>query len=206
MDKLRKTHNMYKSQLITRCVFPGQNVLDCGCGHGGDFGKWKRAGVKLTAIDPDEKSLLEASNRAKSYNLDVILLKGDILSVAGTFDAICYNFSIHYIFDSLEKSSRALARKLKPGGLLFGIVPDSDRMKNFTDNLGNSVRIVDGKAEICLIDGPFYSGTTRTEPLICKSILETFLSKWFDCIEWGPMCDMTGLISDIYSRFIFRRK
>jgi SAM-dependent methyltransferase len=197
---------MYKTQLIERCTQPGQSVLDCGCGRGGDFGKWKRAGVELTAVDPDPDSLEEASRRAIHYGLTVKLHKGDILNVAGTFDAVCYNFSIHYIRDSLEKSTQALARKVRPGGLVFGIVPDAQRMSDRTDRLGNFVRVFDGRAEICLVDGPFYAGESRIEPMIDRQILEGALSKWFTCLEWEPMCEPTGLVSDIYSRFIFKRK
>lgn len=207
MDSLRRVHNMHKTRLIERCVRAGQEVLDCGCGRGGDFGKWKRAGVVLTAVDPE--SLEEASSRAVHYKLNVKLAKGDIRNVQGTFDAVCYNFSIHYIRPTLERSAEALARKVRPGGLLFGITPDSVRIGQFKspDTLGNSVRMIDDTcAEVRLVDGPFYAGEPRVEPLIDRQVLEGAVGKWFDCLEWEPMDEPNGLVSDIYSRFIFRRK
>jgi hypothetical protein len=124
------------------------------------------------------------------------------------FDAICYNFSIHYIRDSLEESAKALARRTRLGGLLFGITPDSDRMYTFIspDILGNSVTLDGDRAFVRLVDGPFYKGQARAEPLINRTILETALGRWFTCEVWEAMCPPTELISDIYSKFVFRRK
>ena len=63
MADLRKTHNNYKRQLIQKWIAPNSYVLDCGCGRGGDWWKWKAVGVRLVAIDPDHKSLDEAEKR-----------------------------------------------------------------------------------------------------------------------------------------------
>lgn len=212
MDALRRAHNRYKSALIERCVTrPGMAVLDCGCGRGGDWPKWKKVRAHVTAVDPDPESLQEAVRRANFHGVrSVCIHEGDIRHVtSGTFDAICYNFSIHYIREALEESVRAIARRTKLGGLLFGITPDATRIASFIspDALGNSV-VPDGPDHVMvrLTDGPFYNGQARREPLISRDLLETALGRWFTCIEWSPMCDSTGLVSDIYSTFVFRRK
>lgn len=212
MDALRREHNRYKSALIERCVTrPGQTVLDCGCGRGGDWLKWKKVRAHVTAVDPDPESLQEAVRRANVHGVrSVCIHVGDITNVTGVFDAVCYNFSIHYIRDTLHESVRAIARRTKPGGLLFGITPDADRIQTFAspDALGNSVT-VDGpeNALVRLVDGPFYAGQARREPLMSLGVLEPALARWFVLVEWAPMCPSpTGLISDIYSTFVFRRK
>lgn len=213
MDALRKEHNRYKSVLIDRCVTrPGMTVLDCGCGRGGDWLKWKKVRAHVTAVDPDPESLQEAVRRANVHGVrSVCIHEGDIRHVtSGVFDAVCYNFSIHYIRDTLDESVRAIARRTKLGGILFGITPDADRIASFVspDALGNSVT-PDGPdhALVRLVNGPFYNGQARREPLVTRDVLVYALARWFVLVEWSPMCPSpTGLVSDIYSTFVFRRK
>lgn len=210
MDELRKFHNTCKFNLITRCVKKGQSVLDCGCGRGGDWPKWKRIGVALTGVDPDEASIQEAIKRANTHHLrNVCIHQGDIRNVQGVFDAVCYNFSIQYIKDTFKESVEAIARKTRRGGVLFGIVPDFDNIHSFVspDPLGNTIEIVDqNRVAVKLVDGPFYNGIVRTEPTMNRKILVDGLEPWFELVEWSPMCESSGFISDIYSQFIFKRK
>ena len=209
MDEVRRKHNMYKNDLIVQCVRRGNTVLDCGCGRGGDWTKWKKLGVHVTAVDPDTESLQEAVRRAQVHGMSRICIhQGDIRNVTGVFHAICYNFSIHYIRDSLDESAKALARRTRLGGLLFGITPDADKMRTFIspDILGNSVTLDGERVFVRVVDGPFYNGQARSEPLMNREILETALGRWFTCELWEPMCPQTNLISDIYSKFVFRRK
>lgn len=49
---LKKFNNWIKSVLIGKFAFrqpgrPGANVLDIGCGKGGDLNKWKQAKIRL---------------------------------------------------------------------------------------------------------------------------------------------------------------
>lgn len=211
MDQLRKMHNKYKAQLIQKYVRRGQHVLDCGCGRGGDWVKWKVVGARVTAVDPDAESIKEAIRRASIHAVPGICIQqGDVRDVTGQFDAVCYNFSIHYIRPTLDESARAIARRTRLGGVLFGIVPDAERIRAFSspDPLGNTVQVVsDTTVAVKLVDGPFYSGATREEPLINRATLECALDRWFTLEVWEPMCpEPTGFVSDIYSVFVFRRK
>ena len=89
---------------------------------------------EVVAIDPDEESLREARVRAAESRSQVRFLPpGDIRHVEGTFDIICYNFSLHYIVDSYEESLAAIQRVLAPGGLLIGIVPEKARAEMLTN-------------------------------------------------------------------------
>jgi SAM-dependent methyltransferase len=218
ISTLRKIHNNYKRQLINQWVKNDMYVLDCGCGRGGDWWKWQAARVRLAAIDPDHSSLDEAERRASEMGLNVWFLgQGDIrhAAFAGPFDVVCYNFSLHYIFENetvLEHSLKAIKVALKPGGLLIGITPEKDRamyMANehgrFRDNLGNQFEILGDRLSVRLMDGPFYADGPKEEPLLDGPVLiERLKALGFERRVWEPMVPRpTGLISDLYTKFVF---
>lgn len=222
MEELRKLHNNEKRNLITKWVKPGSTVLDCGCGRGGDWWKWKAVRASIYAIDPDEESLVEAENRALEMNLGVWFLgKGTIIQAAfaGPFDIVCYNFSLHYIFEDLptfENSIKALGVAVKPGGLLIGITPERVRAEamvdshgHFKDQLGNEIAIMQGgrRLMVRLVDGPFYADGGREEPILDASILiQSLKAVGFELLVWEPMLERpNGLVSDLYSKFVFKK-
>jgi len=220
MDALRKLHNNCKRELIQKWVEPNSKVLDCGCGRGGDWHKWKAVNAHVFAIDPDEESLREAEQRAYEMNFGVWFLgQGTIVQAAfaGPFDVVCYNFSIHYIMDDFETSIKAINCALRPGGLLIGITPDKSNAQNmcgefghFGDSLGNSFDIYQGgrRLSVKLSDGPFYADGPKDEPLLDPTQLILALQcVGIELIEWSPMLKKSnGLISDLYSKFVFRKK
>lgn len=222
MEELRKLHNGAKRDLITTWVKPGSTVLDCGCGRGGDWWKWKAVRAKIFAIDPDEESLTEAENRALEMNLGVWFLgKGTIIQAAfaGPFDVVCYNFSLHYIFEDLqtfENSIKALACSVKSGGLLIGITPEVARAEamvdehgHFKDELGNEIAMLqDGRRlMVRLVDGPFYADGGREEPTLHAGFLvQNLKAVGFEMLMWEPMLAVpNGLVSDLYSKFVFKK-
>jgi ubiquinone/menaquinone biosynthesis C-methylase UbiE len=214
MEALRRTHNQCKRQLINEHVRSTDQILDCGCGRGGDWHKWKSIGYqRLIGVDPDLESLKEAQRRGTEMGMrHVMLVHGDIHDVQtlGPFDVACYNFSIQYILEMLEESCEAIANVVRPGGKLIGITPDFDLITKFKspDALGNTVKLIDSMhIEVKLTDGPFYADGAREEPIMDKDILADALRPWFTLVEWKPMmATKTGLISDIYSTFVFLRK
>jgi len=220
---IRKLHNNIKRDLITQWVGPNDLVLDCGCGRGGDWWKWKGVQARVAAIDPDAESLKEAEKRAKEMNMRVFFLGiGDIrqAAFAGPYDVVCYNFSIHYIAEDEETwrwSLKALAVAVKPGGSLIGVTPEKaridavvDRYGRFEDSLGNQIAVINGgkRLVVRLVDGPFYMDGGRDEPILDSNSLITALQDLgFEKIVWEPMIDRpNGMISDIYSKFVFRKK
>jgi ubiquinone/menaquinone biosynthesis C-methylase UbiE len=212
MDQLRKRHNQVKRDLIKQWVKPDSYVLDCGCGRGGDWHKWKAVRARVAAIDPDEKSLQEAEERALEIGIGVWFLgPGDIrqAAFAGPFDAVCYNFSIQYILgDHFEQSIKAIKLAVKPGGLLIGITPEKSLIEgaNSPDALGNIFEIHGDKVLMSLTDGPFYSDGPKYEPLLDGSVLRQALEPEFRCVAWGPIApEQTGLVTDIYAQFVFLR-
>lgn len=219
MEQLRKLHNACKRNLIVSWVKPGQHVLDCGCGRGGDIHKWNLIkNLKVTAIDPDEESLKEAINRATESGYGIWFLPpGDITKTIewGPYDVVCYNFSLHYIFENMDtytKSVWAISHAVKSGGYLIGITPDNTRLQSildssskFVDRLGNSLEVRDGKLMVYLTDGPYYAQGAKEEPILDKDLfLNSMQAHGFKMLVWEPMLKSpNGLVSDIYSQFVF---
>jgi len=218
MEALRKLHNSQKRQLIQKWVRPGSIVLDCGCGRGGDWHKWKAVRAHVSAIDPDPASLAEAESRAREMNFPVRFLgQGDIRQATDTYDVVCYNFSLHYIFENsqtLKESLDALRRAVKPRGLLMGITPELARAElltgggQFMDPLGNTLEIKGDRLLVGLTDGPFYAGGgPKSEPLLDAGVLvQELTTRGFQCLSWAPMLPApNGHVSDLYSSFVFRK-
>jgi len=221
-DALRHLHNSCKRSLIQRWVQRGNRVLDCGCGRGGDLHKWKATGAVVFMIDPDEASLQEAEQRAHDMNYGVWFLgTGSIVQAAfaGPFDVVCYNFSLHYIFENPETydvSIKALGAAVRHGGYLIGITPEKARIEalvdaygHFKDRLGNECSLVQGgrRAVVRLVDGPFYADGGREEPILdANTLVQGLTSVGFKIVQWTPMIDHpNGLISDMYSTFVFQK-
>jgi ubiquinone/menaquinone biosynthesis C-methylase UbiE len=216
MDQLRKLHNDCKRRLITQYVWPGAHVLDCGCGRGGDWHKWRAVRAHVAAIDPDIESLKEAEDRALSMGFGVWFLGvGDVRNAvrAGPFDVVCYNFSLQYIFESDElfkESVQAISDAVRRGGFLIGIAPDKMRVEAFTplcDALGNSMYVEAGRLVTHLAGGPFYASGAKSEPLLDSGrLIDALEAQGFKKIVWEPMLDVpNSLISDVYSKFVFKK-
>lgn len=225
MEKLRRLHNDAKKDLIVRNVHKGQLVLDVGCGRGGDLHKYKGTGCILMGIDPDAESVQEANKRAQEcdYTSWSKFYVGDITNVNdGQFDVVCFNFSLQYTFideKTLDATVEALTKLVKRGGKFIGVVPDASRIlrlpEQWSDRMGNSVERgpsikyspkIGNMILVKLADGPYYAKGAIPEPLCYMDILIDKLKNAFELEEWSSMIKTPqGTISDIYSRFIFRR-
>jgi SAM-dependent methyltransferase len=221
MEEIRSYHNLVKRQLIQNATQPGSSVLDVGCGFGGDLQKWTHAGVRtLDMCDPSEEALVEARSRASKMKTVPNFFHGDILACPTNkkYDVICYNFSLHYIFESqrlFKNSIRAIKDRLKPDGKLIGVIPDSESIlmeTPFRDSLGNFMIRKDDtgygnfgeKLFVNLVDTPFYADGSKSEPIAYKDLLITELwEQGIELQEWKPL---TGNpLSKMYSQFIFVR-
>lgn len=225
MEDLRRIHNNVKRFLIKNVCRKGDRVLDVGCGRGGDLHKWKTCKVKLWGVDPDTASIEEAKTRAVGLSYNAELSVGDVTTApVGPFDIVCYNFSLQYIFASLEllnNSITEIRNRVRVGGVLIGVVPDSEKILSlpckWTDSLGNTIERGPsiGKGSyfagqmilVKLSDGPYYANGAIPEPLCHKGILfQKLYDVGFELVSWDDMLPKTtGLVSDIYSQFIFTR-
>ena len=141
MEEIRKNHNDAKRELIQRVTTNSQHILDVGCGFGGDLQKWHKCGANIN---------IHACPKRK-------------------FDVVCYNFSLHYIFATKElffSSIHEIKKRVKPGGRLIGIIPDSEKLlfkTPYLDDVGNFFKLKqhgDGgfgeKLFVNLTDTPFF--------------------------------------------------
>lgn len=222
---MRKHHNQIKRDLIERTVTRGNRVLDVGSGQGGDLHKWNKMCVRLDMCDPDNESLQEAQKRAlqlENNHMGLSVYEGDIMSTPNKkYDIICYNFSIHYIFESkklFEMSIANIRKRLKPGGKLIGCVPNSDFIMmhtSFSDEYGNFIARKPAdtgwggfgeKLYVNLVDTPYYKNGPRPEPIAYKDLLITQLQhNDIHLVEWKPF-ESPYKMSQLYSTFIFVSK
>jgi SAM-dependent methyltransferase len=224
MDKLRASHNMFKRTLMEKYIKRSMKVLDVGCGRGGDIHKWNKIGCSVFGIDPDRDAIQEARARIlESGYTNVSASCMSILDIDDMYDAVCYNFSLQYIFksnDEFLKTTEKIKSIVKPGGLFIGIVPDASKILSlpikWTDDYGNTIERGPGigKVEQCgnmilvnLVDGPYYSKGPIPEPLCYIDFLTDELSEEFDLIYIGNMSPTNkNIISKIYTSFVFSRR
>jgi SAM-dependent methyltransferase len=216
MEEIRRAHNTFKKELIQSVTREGDTILDVGCGCGGDLQKWRHAGANINMCDPDEVSLQEAQTRAKNLKIRVNFYQGDIFNCPNRkFDLICFNFSLHYIFESEKKffeSIREIKKRMKPGGKLFGIIPDSEKIIMKTpliDDMGNFFKLKEHgnggfgeKLFVNLVDTPYYADGPKSEPVAYRDhLIQSLESCGFTLTLWENLSG--SHISELYSKFIF---
>ena len=218
MDVIRKLHNGFKRDLIEEHVRESDHVLDVGSGFGGDLQKYRARGCRFAMCDPSADALEEAKSRAKKMRIPVdAWYVGDILSTPKRrYDVVAFFFSLHYIFGSRElffKSIRAIKDRVKKGGKLIGIIPDSEMIiwkTPLKDELGSWFQMrnnADGgfseKLFVELVDTPFYADGPRSEPIAFKDILITELERLgLKLVSWEHMHGSE--ISQLYAKFVFK--
>jgi SAM-dependent methyltransferase len=216
MEEIRKNHNDAKRALIQSVAREGQHVLDVGCGFGGDLQKWHKCGVNINMCDPEPEALVEARSRAKNMHMRVNFYEGDIHACPKRkFDIVCFNFSLHYIFatrDLFFSSIHEIRKRMKPGGHLIGIIPDSEKIIFKTplqDDMDNFFKLKDHgnggfgeKLFVHLADTPYYADGPKAEPVAYKDLLITHLEELgFKLHLWEGL--RGNPISELYSKFIF---
>ena len=218
MDAIRKLHNGFKRELIEEHVREGDHVLDVGSGFGGDLQKYRARKCRFAMCDPSADALEEAKSRAKKMRIPVdAWYVGDITSTPKRrYDVVAFFFSLHYIFASRDlffKSIRAIKDRVKKGGKLIGIIPDSEMINWRTplkDELGwfkMRHAHTDGgfgeKLFVELVDTPFYADGPKSEPIAFKDILITELERLgLKLITWEHMHGSE--ISQLYAKFVFK--
>lgn len=224
MDEVRKLHNEAKRKLIRGVCRPGLEVLDVGCGQGGDFHKWSKARVFVHGIDPSEVALQNAQERIEQCNLKNITLQHGILFDAPEkeYDIVCFNFSLQYSFNHIERIKRTfrnIRSRLKIGGKLIGTMFDSQKLltvsPNYVDKLGNRVIRPDSSGhgecgemiDVFLVDTPYYANGPVAEPIAYRDFMMTMVEVYGFVVEkWEPLIPYkTDTISDLYCQYIIRR-
>ena len=166
--------------------------------------------------DPEPSALEEARSRAKNMRMRVNFYEGDIHACPNRkFDIVCFNFSLHYIFATKRlfmNSLREIKKRIKPGGLFIGIIPDSEKIifkTPYVDEAGNFFKLkahgngdFGEKLFVHLTDTPYYADGPKSEPVAYKDLLVThaedhgFKLQLWEGLRGNP-------ISELYSKFIF---
>jgi SAM-dependent methyltransferase len=98
-----------------------KNILDIGCGDGGDYKIFESMGAKVFGIDPSELMVEHAKNNVQGpENIQV----GDYENIPfpdKSFDIVFGCFSLHYL-DNFDKAYEEMHRVLVHGGKLLLIV------------------------------------------------------------------------------------
>jgi mRNA (guanine-N7-)-methyltransferase len=142
------------------------NVLDLGCGKGGDLLKWKKANVSsVTFVDIAENSLNDCQSRfndnrypparyeAEFIHLDATRdkLKLKLKNPNKVFDLVSSQFVIHYSFETFEQANRFfenVSQNLRVGGYFIGTTTNANeivkRLRDSSDNsFGNDIFKID---------------------------------------------------------------
>ena len=117
------------------------NVLDIGCGKGGDLQKWSKARVNhFVGVDIAATSVEQAKERyhSRRNNFSANFFAADCTKAdletlhednRVTFDIVSCQFAFHYCFESLEQADcmlRNIAKRLRPGGFFIGTTTDAN--------------------------------------------------------------------------------
>ena len=106
---------------LTPADFEGKKVLDVGCGLGG-FAEYARSWGAGRVVGVDLSAALDAAR--ERLGDDVELVQGDIYAMPladGAFD-LAYSIGVLHHLPDPERGFRAMARTVRPGGLVFAWV------------------------------------------------------------------------------------
>lgn len=132
-DPMRNTHNFIKAMLIQSCLPTNADLLDIGCGQGGDLLKFKRSRPRsYRGIDASSTAIHRIGERIRQigwrapYVLECIDMTRDEWSTTPLVNAVSCQFSLHHLFVSEAAARHAISRmasSLVVGGVLFGTIP-----------------------------------------------------------------------------------
>jgi 2-polyprenyl-3-methyl-5-hydroxy-6-metoxy-1,4-benzoquinol methylase len=101
---------------------PGQKLLDIGCGNGDFLVNARDAGWDVAGIDPDPKAVANAVQRGFDVSVGSV---ESLAELSGCFDAITISHVLEHVHRP-RQVVQAIARLLKPGGVLYVDTPNID--------------------------------------------------------------------------------
>nr|SVE93664.1 EOG090X07I2 [Scapholeberis mucronata] len=159
------------------------NVLDLGCGKGGDLLKWERgnvhhvicADIAATSIEQCKERYEKMKHRSRPvFTAEFIAADCSKTNIQDKMknpdlklDLVSCQFAFHYSFESLPQAEQMLANvssNLQPGGYFIGTTTDaSDIMRRLgrdkdqgNRKFGNSIYSVEFPPETCLDPPPLF--------------------------------------------------
>jgi len=154
------------SDQLARLRLPeGANILEVGCGTGGNLAMLARFG-NVTAIEPDEDSRRHAAETSGAPVLGGSL-PGGLPAFDAPFDLIAALDVIEHL-DEDAASLAALRRLLKPTGVLFTTVPAHPWLWSHHDELHHHKRRYTRRQYVELLEG---AGFTLSRVSFFNSVL-----------------------------------
>jgi len=108
-----------------RKLTPGMNILEIGCGDGGNLVPFARRGCNVLGVDMAESRIRVAQESFKDLGLDGKFIASDIFKVKeleGHFELIICHDVIEHIYDK-KLFIENLSKYVKPGGIVFMSFP-----------------------------------------------------------------------------------
>jgi mRNA (guanine-N7-)-methyltransferase len=152
---IRNFNNWVKSVLIAETIaVVGSNidVIDIGCGQGGDLKKWNGHGIRTyIGVDISTESIRRATVRYRNLRAQLDFEAHFVVDDASkpgrpsrAYSVISMMFALHYFFESYEEAGglfESLRRRLLPGGRVIGVVSDASvilhRARRSLRDIGN---------------------------------------------------------------------
>jgi len=189
------------------------HILDCACGIGTQALGFAQLGHRVTASDLSPAAVARARHEAALRNLSIDFHVADMTSLAeipnASFDVVATldNALPHLDPDQLQSAARAIASKLKPGGLFLASIRDYDALADRRPSMQEPLffgeegqrRIVhqvwdwiDGKRYILhLYISIHHSGAWSTHhfiseyrPLLRKELSLALSTAGFNTVQW----------------------
>ena len=108
----------------SRSPLEGRSALDVGCGAGLLAEPLARLGARVTGIDASEGVIRVAREHAAAMGLDINYRAGDVQLLEDEFDLVTAMEVVEHVVDPAV-FVKALAKRLKPGGLLIMSTPNA---------------------------------------------------------------------------------
>ena len=127
-----------------------QSAVDIGCGTGQHVRILAEMGIQVTGIDPSEEFLSIAQKNLREYDSQIMLEKGDLLSVSkfvkGPVDAVfCIGNTLPHVLteDDLISGMNSVREILAPEGIVVLHVLNYSKILNKKRRIVNATK--DGK-------------------------------------------------------------
>lgn len=114
---------------LRRCVPPGGDVFDLGCGNGAGAARLAALGYKIVGVDPSQEGIEICRRSHPELELHVGSAYDDLPAQYGTFDAVVSLEVVEHVYAPRDYA-RTVFSLLRPGGAAIVSTPYHGYVKN----------------------------------------------------------------------------